>query len=842
MPPRVQNDPPKLSSRQQTIAKLKPVKPIVLLTKSEKDVYCLKDDSTIDEKLLMLGAASIADNLHDFAGSRSSLTPKQIDTIVKKYLELLEKAKNQPMKDETRNKIYSRILYIIKNTEYGIDKAFKDIYHEYFDSNLTEPELDWSSLSSSDNGIMDNFEVIIGNKKALIDLYKRNQPNLFLETLRKIVQRNETFKDKNINFVIDVSTIGNDIFVDSNSEIYKGTAGFFDDFHQPKIHSSNYHNEELEFTVNIQNIISDEGETNVNPRKCILNHIALDNFQIINDKIYWNSKYLKDTKVREIKISETIPSEFGVSKYSELIDASVKKNPNTVQKMLLARFQEITGLPSSLTSVDYGKHVFDFKRLMDSSQIMYTYYLNKKHASDGKRFIFVTHDNMAAVIARLIGVPCIQTHIYSHIRTVSVHLGTDNYIRQETIATIHDRIFESVKNACVHVTNLPGYTPLVMPTLSSGFNKYLNDKLTKITPNYSKILNHLITVQHSLLNQSDFSLILIFKLILNIYISFLNNAKEQLNKYISKLSENINYNNFKQLKDNNDILNVNYTPETLEIDYNYIKSLIDNLNKFEYKESNGTSIYKQFYEIIKQDNGYMFSTIDFKMLIVCLIYGVEKDSLKDTMDFYTDSYDKIEITTNRDKNRDAFNYFKSNKHSLKRYFNQISELQKQYPTLLTGGGYDNIYGRYSLDSKITENVITEDLIKANLVKEFFESIYKKQDLRDYYQTVSKPFSTPEEIIIAQKAKNQLIVQIENEKLEQLKVQQQAQLLSQVQQQQAQLVQKEKRERSFSQVDETQKRIRFNNIPEFAPPTPMRISGGNDERFSFFKEFQNKLKL
>jgi hypothetical protein len=266
--------------------------------------------------------------------------------------------------------------------------------------------------------------------------------------------------------------------------------------------------------------------------------------------------------------------------------------------------------------------------------------------------------------------------------------------------------------------------------------------------------------------------------------------------------------------------------------------LIDNLNKFEYKESNGTSIYKQFYEIIKQDNGYMFSTIDFKMLIVCLIYGVEKDSLKDTMDFYTDSYDKIEITTNRDKNRDAFNYFKSNKHSLKRYFNQISELQKQYPSSLNGGGYDNIvYGRHSLDSQITE-----DLIKSNLVIDFFESIYKKQDLRDYHQTISKPSPTPEEIIIAQEAKKELIVQIENEKLEQLKLRQQAQLLLQQAQQQVQLVQKEKRERSFSQVDETQKRTRFNNIPEFAPPTPMRISGGNDQRFSFFKEFQNKLKL
>jgi hypothetical protein len=841
MPPRVKSAPARLSARQQSIAKAKPVEELVRLKEDEKAKYCLTDNTTIDEKLLMLAAASIADNLHDFAGNRSSLTPKQIDSIIKNYLTLLDNARNQPMRDETKNKIYSEILNIIKTTESGVDKSFKDIYHKYFNNNLTEPELDWSSLSNENNGIMDNFEVIIGNKKALMDLYKRSQSNLFLETLRKIVQKNQDFKDKNIHFVIDVSTIGNDIFVDGdNSKIYKGAAGFFDDFHRPEIHSINYKHEEIPFTVNIQNIIS-------HSNKCILNHVALDNFEIKEDgKLYWKSKYLTDQKEREIKIGKTIPSEFGVSKYSELIDASVKKNPNTVQKILLTRFQEISGLSSSLNSTDYGKHIFDFKRLMDSSQIMYTYYLNKKYENEGKKFIFVTHDNMAAVIARLIGVPCIQTHIYSHIRTISLHLGTNNNVSEDEIKKIQSEIIISVKSACLHIKNLPGYKPLEIPTLSSSFNNYLENRLIKVNPqvNYSVMINNLITHKQSSLNKSNFSLIYIFKLILNIYKSFLNNAKEQLNKYISKLSENIDYNNFKELKDNNDILNVNYTPETLEIDFNYIKSLIDKFNKFEYKESNGT-LYKQFYEIIKQDNGYMFSTIDFKMLIVCLIDGIEKKSLKDTMDFYTDSYDKIVFTTEKDINKDkiAFNYFISNKHSLKRYFNQISELNKQYPSSLNGGGYE----RYVINSEIKDY-----FIKENLVKDFFESIYKKQDLRDYYHTISKPYPTQEDINIAQKAKNELRLQIENEKL--------------AQQVEARLLERKRSRLEPNIFDQAANKARLrygwqidspmdlDNKPRtssqesnssnfrFAPPTPMHTSSGGKQRFSFFKEFQRKLKL
>ena len=840
MPPRVKSAPARLSARQQTIAESKPVEKLVILKEDEKAKYCLKDDKTIDEKLLMLAAASIADNLHDFAGSRSSLTPKQIDSIIKNYLKLLDNARNQPMRDETKNKIYSEILNIIKTTESGVDKAFKDIYHKYFnnnfDNNLTEPELDWSSLSNENNGIMDNFEVIIGNKKALMDL-KRFQSNKFLEILRNIIYKNKDFTNKKIHFVIDVSTIGNDIFVDGdNSKIYKGAAGFFDDFYRPEDHSNNnYNHEEIPFTVNIQNIIS-------HSNKCILNHVVLDNFEIKEDgKLYWKSKYLTDQIEREIKIGKTIPSEFGVSKYSELIDASVKKNPNTVQKILLTRFQEITGLSSSLNSTDYGKHIFDFKRLMDSSQIMYTYYLNKKYENEGKKFIFVTHDNMAAVIARLIGVPCIQTHIYSHIRTISVHLGTNNYISPDKIIDIHNNIFQNVTSACSKYKE----TNLVPAELSEDFKEYLEKRLIKVNPQvkYSDILNKLITKPQSLLNPSDLSLIYIFKLILTIYKSFLNNAQEQLNKYISKINENISYNNFKELKDNNDILNVNYTDKTLEIDYNYIKSLIDNLNKFEYKESNGTSIYKQFYEIIKQDNGYMFSTIDFKMLIVCLIDGVEKNSLKDTMDFYTDSYDKIKITTNKE----AFNYFTSNKHSLKRYFNQISDLNKQYPSssLSKGGGYDKIYGKYSLDSKITENIIKEDL-----VIDFFESIYKKQDLRDYYHAISKPSPTPEDIYIAQK---NLRVQIENEKLHAARLLEQSQLTIFGQaaslaaaRQAAENLPTRKRGRSsqiskipISSQDSDTRRYSPMDLDPLPPPTPSR---GGKQRFSFFKEFQRKLKL
>lgn len=839
MPPRVQSAPPRLSSRQRDIAKSKPVEPIVRLSENKKAEYCLKDNKIINEKLLMLAVSSIADNLHDFAGARSSLTNDKISAIIDIYLNRLENAKNEEMTNESRNKIYSKLLNIIKTTDSGIDKAFKDIYHEYFNNNSTEPELDWTSLSSGGNEIKDNFEVIIGDKKALLDLYKRNQPNLFLETLRKIVKQKDTFKD--INFVIDVSTIGNDIFVDDTSKIYKGAAGFFDDFHRPAENNSNYINEELDFTVNIQNIIS-------NSNKCILNHVVLNNFEIKQGKLFWISKYLIDQKEREIKIGKTIPSEFGVSKYSELVEASVKKNPNTVQKILLARFQEITGLPFSLNSTDYGKHIFDFKRLMDSSQIMYTYYLNEKYANEGKKFIFVTHDNMAAVIARLIGVPCIQTHIYSHIRTISVHLGTENYISPDKITDIHNNILKNVTSACSNYKEKE--KNLVPAELSENFKKYLEDRLIKVNSQvkYSNILNKLITKPQSFLNPSDLSLIYIFKLILTIYISFLNNAKEQLNKYISKISENIDYDNFKQLKDNNDILNVNYTPDTLKKDYDYIKSLIDKLNKFKYTDFNGT-LYKQFYEIIKEDNGYMFSTIDFKMLIVCLIDGVEKNSLKDTMDFYTDSYDKILFITGKDKNKDAFNYVTSNKHSLKRYFNQISDLNKQYPSssLSKGGGYDKIYGRYSLDSQIPEGSI-----KENLVKDFFESIYKKQDLRDYYHTISKPSPTQEDIYIAQTAKNQLIVQIENEKLyaarrllERKRPRSQPQLT--IYEQAA----NKARLRYGWQVDspmDLDKRTSSEksdvDMYPFPPPTtpPHWGAAGGKQRFSFFKEFQRKLKL
>jgi len=678
---------PSSSSRPQRATSNKPPTPQINkpITDAQKTLYCFTEDPKINEQLLMLAFANIGDNLHDFAGSRSHLADNKILAITAEYITFLTKAKDAEA-IQTKRQLYSELITKI-NTSLTIDKDLKIIYAHYFNNTKTEPELEWSSLSQPTT-ITDNFEVIIGNKKTLLNL-TTPAANNFLNTLRPIIKSNEYFKGKKIHFVIDVSTIGNNVFTDGESKICKGTANYFDDFYRPPTPPSiadddRYIFEEIDFNVNILDTISKKNG-------CKLNHLTLTDFRIEDKKIKWRKN--NDTNSNIIDIDSTTPNEFGVSKYSTLILESAKKKPTNEE--LLKRFKDITGLDNALIkSVDYGRCIFDFKRLMDSSQIMYTYHLNKENQDT--KYIFVTHDNMAAVIARIIGVPYIHTHINGSIRSISVHLGTSNIISPETINTIQEAIFTNVQQAC---------------------EKYREAYLTNISSKLDK--QDYTDIQNKAENDvyEDFRIKLLFKWISDGYIRFLTRAKSSLEKYINTVNSILqkSYDAFKQLKDTKQILNINYTTDSLNQEHIYIDNLIKRFNSLQ-----ATSSVIDFYNAIQDDSGYIFSTLDFKMLIYCLFTDKEKADIQP--DFDTTYYDGINLTAAKDK----INSVSSNKISLRRFFKKIIELS---PLVVVSKPRSPPYKQPRWQGGM-ENEYVE------LVEAFIDSVKDKNSLKAYSEAIN----------------------------------------------------------------------------------------------------------
>lgn len=687
--------PRKHPSRAKSVPPLQPQinKPI---TDAQKKCYCLTGKSKVDEQLLMLAITTLVDNLHDFTGARSSLKENTINLIIGPYLKILEEARPifaSILNGRANVTIYRKILTAIYNIN-GIDATVKPIYAEYFNNNnITEPELEWSSLEQLTD-IKDNFEVIIGNKKALLDLTREHGNNEFLKKLRPIICRNDSFKDKQINFVVDVSTIGNEPFIDGESKICKGAANYFDDFHRP----TNYHQDtkymfkEIDVNVNIQDVISEK-------ENCKLNHLALADFQI-NTKgdVHWKDKKGQSHK---INIDNTNPNEFGVSSFSLIIN--YRKDNTAKGKDILRYFKGITGLDETLPSPEYGRHIFDFKRLMDSSQIMYTYFLNQVDKSTEK-YIFVTHDNTAAEIAGLIGVPYIHTHINGSIRSISVHLGgngPENTIPIETINTIKQQIWEKVSKAC----NM---------SVGKALGEITND-VANICPVEQIAMNNFITARRAAIDYNKLPINFIFRWILNRYKNFLKEAKGSLENYINKVNNltQKSYDAFKQLKDTKQILNVNYTTESLNQEYEYIGKLIKSFNSLQKKCS-----VLDFYNAIQNDSGYIFSTLDFKMLIYCILKDYEKAHIQ--VDFDTTYYNGIVLKSGNEE----LNGVISLKNSLKRFFTKIDELYPPPDTLKTRkGGY-----------LTKEN--EEELEKVLLVNTLFDSIEYKADLKAYYEAIN----------------------------------------------------------------------------------------------------------
>jgi len=699
-----------------------PKKQLRHLTDTRKASYCLTDDETIDKKLLMLAAANVVDNLHDFSGPRSSIKEGTLMSIIDQYTSVLEDAQKE-VPIIHLDKHYKAILNAIRNIS-GIDTVVKEIYADYFNNTVTEPEIEWSSLRELGT-IKDNFEVIIGDKKALLHLTSNN--NEFLNKIREIILRNDRFKDKQINFVVDVSTIGNEPFVDQHSKICKGTASFFDDFHRPSPASitpdERYIYKEINFNVNIQNIVSSK-------EKCILNHLALTNFKIQDSQIIWQDK--KDEEANNtIRIENTIPNEFGVTSFSSLVDVKkgVKTKINKEGRALLERFKSITGLNDSFNLPDYGRHIFDFKRLMDSSQIIYTDYLNNQ--KDGSVYIFVTHDNMAAIIARLLGIPYIQTHVNGFIRSISIHLGgihRDDMIPEDTIISIKQQILGNVKKACELYKNkpLPSITYNIIGLIIKNVKDNDLDSLKTLILNYE---------------YSNLKRMVIFRWILGAYVKFLDNAKKNLEAYINDITTKIqtltqsltvyNYSIFKHIK--KFVLNVNYTEETLKQDVAYISTLINKLNNF-VKTHNDTkdkhNLYKFFYNIINEDSGYLFSTLDFKMLVYCLITEADRKDIK--VDFDTTYYANINIEPEHSFSSN------SNKFSLRRYFIKIKELNsivKKQPTPTPTP--KQFYAKKQKQGGVLEvDDMDDEAKKAYLVNSFMELIRDKDDLKAYSEAIN----------------------------------------------------------------------------------------------------------
>lgn len=375
--------------------------------------------------------AKVMDNRHDFKpdGRNKSIGLNTVMNILNPYFKTIIQSEMKPSQQRFRD-IYEELIKIhcadygdqCNKTPGNIDELakeqFEHFFNTYYDLPYEEPKIKWNDFIKENNDLLNNVQVTIGSHAdmdKLLPLHK-SQEHLFLKGLMPKLEILLGTDRHRINFVIDTCALSELAFTSPldkdtekkaqtnptlpHSRIYIGPGTDLDIFNAaiPTIGTTRY-----DFSFN----------TNTESHHSSTNHLILTEFKSSSEGIWnWKTK-MSNGQIKFDRSAGT--TRFGVLKFAELIQNTMAKS--THNKTLLDEFKKITGLnydPKTISKVDFGRHIFDFKRLMDSSQIIYTYYLNRfgtdpNHELYGKKFIFITIDYMASCIARLLGVPTIFT-------------------------------------------------------------------------------------------------------------------------------------------------------------------------------------------------------------------------------------------------------------------------------------------------------------------------------------------------------------------------------------------------------------------------------------------------
>ena len=357
---------------------------------------------TEEEVGIIIEILSIFDNRHDFKpGSRNqSLTLNEVLVLLSDKSELIHrkiiasKSDNKLLLQELLNiHCKAAVARYTRNTCETIDNPDYRVEDYMINTVFQEPIVIERKSHLGDGTKYKRYEISNMQKlkfsskeslEAACGLGSDSNP-LLEDLLEKLATLMGT-DSQNIRFCIDVSSIGEWVF---------------------------HHNASRTADTHLKTIADDYDCFRINPDRQRLvqpftlknNHVILTDFTVQSNTIKWRSPE------REGELTLKRTTRAGVAIMAEAIRIVLDSRKS---KSKTARSEEaapelintIFKLPYNIPSLEYGKHIMDFKRLMDTTKLSLTLLYNK---ISPYKVILVTHDKMLYLLAKTLQCPVIFT-------------------------------------------------------------------------------------------------------------------------------------------------------------------------------------------------------------------------------------------------------------------------------------------------------------------------------------------------------------------------------------------------------------------------------------------------
>ena len=363
------------------------------------------NDFTKDDISIIVEILSIFDNRHDFKpGSRNqSLTLNEVLSLLSDKSEEIhnkidtlyrnDSAKKTLLKDLLNKHCQAEVAKYTRNTCKTTDKPDYQV-EDYMIGTVFKEQLiykrpTYDYTAGGDIEITNTASIRFPTKESLEEAcgIKEDTHNPLLEKILNKLFQVTGKAPRDIRFCIDVSSVGEWVF---------------------------HHSSKRMAETHLKTIVDDYDCFRINPNRSRLvhpftltkNHIALSNFTVTNDKITWNSPGRTGT----LNLQRTTRA--GVSIMAEAIRIVLDSKESKAKKARSERaaselIKQIFELPfTEISKHEYGKHIMDFKRLMDTTKLAVTMLYNKV---SNYKVILVTHDHMLYLLAKTLQCPVILT-------------------------------------------------------------------------------------------------------------------------------------------------------------------------------------------------------------------------------------------------------------------------------------------------------------------------------------------------------------------------------------------------------------------------------------------------
>jgi hypothetical protein len=393
---------------------------------------------TEEEVMVIIEILSIFDNRHDFKpGSRNqSLTLNEVLVLLSEKSELIHKIiitsksnKKELLQELLNIHCKAAVAKYTRNTCETIDNPDYRVEDYMINTVFQEPIVIERKSHLGDGNKYKDYK--ISNMQKLKFSSKESleaacglgtDRNPLLESLLNKIGTLTGTDSKNIRFCIDVSSIGEWVF---------------------------HHNAARIEDTHLKTIADDYDCFRINPDRQSLvqsftlkqNHVVLTDFTVKSDTIQWRSPN------REGELSLKRTTRAGVAIMAEAIRIvidSKKSKSKTARSEIAAPelINKIFGLPYNIPSIEYGKHIMDFKRLMDTTKLSLTLLYNRMSPY---KVVLVTHDKMLYLLAKTLQCPVIFTiKNVDHTRELLFDIPSNLTLEQQA-QTKADRIAQEKK-------------------------------------------------------------------------------------------------------------------------------------------------------------------------------------------------------------------------------------------------------------------------------------------------------------------------------------------------------------------------------------------------------------